>query len=171
MADTAALMGSTSTSTLNSLLEQSSTLTARFWAKVVPAVGDECWGWNASRNNKGYGVVGFPSKAGKVYAHRVSWEIHYWPIPDGLFVLHRCDNPICCNPRHLFLGTSADNVRDMIEKGRDNGVAPLHRSKTHCFRGHEFTPENTYIAAHNRRQCNECRRIVHRKAYREGARA
>lgn len=75
-----------------------------------------CWEWTASKNKKGYGKF---CHDGKVWrAHRLAWTLRYGPIPDGLFVCHRCDNPGCCNPEHLFLGTNRDNMDDMMSKGR-----------------------------------------------------
>ena len=93
----------------------------RFWSKVRK--GDGCWEWAGCRS-KGYGKIalglesGLPKGKRVVKAHRVSWLIHFGPIPDGLFVCHRCDNPPCVRPDHLYLGTCADNSRDMIRKGR-----------------------------------------------------
>lgn len=83
-----------------------------FWAKVDRRGPDECWEWTTGRERYGYGhsVLGTAS--------RVAWELTNGPIPDGQRVLHSCDNPPCCNPRHLFLGTQLDNVRDMMAKGR-----------------------------------------------------
>ena len=93
------------------------TLTEKFWAKVVLGVATEdCWGWVGAPTPKGYGTLGHGGKMLK--AHRLSWELHNGSIPDGLCVLHSCDNPPCCNPRHLFLGTKEDNVADMVSKGR-----------------------------------------------------
>lgn len=86
----------------------------RFWEKV--AKGDGCWEWLAHRKQRGYGTLQIGRRS--VAAHRVSWELHYGPIPDGLWVLHRCDNPPCVRPDHLFLGDAAANGRDMGSKGR-----------------------------------------------------
>lgn len=90
----------------------------RFWAKVARAGPDECWLWTAGKSDSGYGVFGVGKATDK--ASRISWRLERGPIPEGMHVLHRCDNPPCVNPAHLFLGTNDDNVRDMLEKGRNS---------------------------------------------------
>ena len=76
-----------------------------------------CWPWTGHTKKNGYGVI---KKDGvSMFAHRASWEFHKSPIPEGLCVLHKCDNPPCVKPDHLFLGTHADNTADMLSKGRD----------------------------------------------------
>jgi hypothetical protein len=95
------------------------TLADRFWAKVSKS--DGCWEWQASIANSGYGQVflAWVDGASTVgLAHRVSWELHFGHIPDGMWVLHRCDNQRCVRPDHLFLGTHADNMQDMARKER-----------------------------------------------------
>ena len=80
---------------------------------------DGCWSWRKVPLNTGYATV-YAGKKNILTAHRVSWMIHKGEIPKGMQVLHKCDNRICTNPEHLFLGTQKDNVDDMIKKGRYN---------------------------------------------------
>lgn len=93
------------------------TLEERFWEKVKRGIGDECWQWIGAKSRHGYGNFGI--RAGRTArAHRFSYEQQYGPIPTGLLALHKCDNRLCVNPNHLFLGTQTDNMQDMILKGR-----------------------------------------------------
>ena len=93
----------------------------RFWSKVDVRGPDECWLWTACRNPKGYGMFRLGGKRGESYfAHRISRFITTGSLSSELRVLHRCDHPPCCNPGHLWLGTQADNIRDMISKNRNN---------------------------------------------------
>lgn len=85
----------------------------RFWSQVKR--GDGCWPWIGAKR-KGYGSVRWDGKA--QFAHRVSWMLANGNITGGLWVLHKCDNPPCVRPDHLFLGTALDNARDAIQKGR-----------------------------------------------------
>lgn len=96
-----------------------------FWSKV-DRTGD-CWPWTGCKNWAGYGKVGVENQLKGT--HRVAWELTNGPIPDGLHVCHRCDNPPCCNPDHLFLGTRSDNMRDAWAKGR--GVHQVMHGEQH----------------------------------------
>jgi hypothetical protein len=93
-----------------------------YWATFDPD-SPGCWEWPGTRNWYGYGQLQIDGRT--LRAHRVSWERHVGPIPPGLFVLHRCDNPPCVRPDHLFLGTQADNMADKMRKGREAHAGPL----------------------------------------------
>lgn len=116
-----------------------------------PANG--CLEWSGVTNRRGYGRLQVQGRM--VLTHRLAWELANGSIPEGMNVLHRCDNPPCCDPEHLFLGTQKDNVADMIAKGRK-----VHgqRAKTHCPRNHPYDEQNTYITAKGWRSCIQCAR-------------
>ena len=98
---------------LVTLKNRSPDLAERLASRVIKTTG--CWQWLGA-THAGYGVFGFNRQM--MRAHRVSYELYVGPIPPGLSVLHRCDNPPCTNPDHLFVGTQLDNMRDMCAKGR-----------------------------------------------------
>lgn len=102
-------------------------LLERFWGKVNVRGGDECWEWLAGTQNRERGEYGkFWVDGDTVPAHRFAYEISKGPIPEGLFVCHSCDNPKCVRPDHLWVGTNEDNMRDCIEKGRNDSDIVLN---------------------------------------------
>lgn len=110
------------------------TLEERFWTKVDKNGPNGCWLWVANKV-RGYGRV-WCSERNMLLSHRVSWELHNGTIPEGMEVCHSCDNPPCCNPDHLFLGTHKSNMLDMVSKkrqdtarGEKNGQAKLNQEK------------------------------------------
>ena len=98
----------------------------RFWSRIRKT--NDCWHWTGATAG-GYGQI--VNCKIKTPAHRFSWELHFGQIPDGLFVCHHCDNKLCVNPDHLFLGTASDNMQDMIQKyGHPKQNASYHTRLT-----------------------------------------
>ena len=128
----------------------------RFWQKVDRPSPYSCWWWTAGTymERGGYGQFHLDADHPSVKAHRYSYELLVGPIPEGLVIDHLCLNPLCVNPAHMEVVTLAENSR--------RGFAPeaqRRRTKTHCIRGHEFTPENTYLEGGRWRKCRACRRV------------
>lgn len=105
-------------------------MTNHFWAKVDIRGPSDCWLWKPGASMKsGHGRYLPLGKRSKVMAHRFAFEERSGKIPDGLLVRHSCDVPLCCNPEHLSVGTSADNSRDMVERGRHKATFGMAKLK------------------------------------------
>jgi hypothetical protein len=153
----------------------------RFWSRVTKP-SDGCWEWTAARFPVGYGKVALPRAKqgghGKTEgAHRIAWILTNGPIPDGLWVLHHCDNRLCCRPDHLFLGTCRDNTQDASKKGRLVGSRGM-RPPNAKFTDSEADNIRCRVAAGERRTAlarefsvdrSVIRRIVRCESYRNHA--
>ena len=148
-----------------SIPEISETTLERFWKKIKKT--KTCWKWRGARDHHGYGR--FAVHRMLRIAHRVSWRISMGD-PNGLYVLHHCDNPACVRPSHLFLGDQTDNMRDASRKGRLHGERP-HLRKSHCPRGHPYNKKNSYISPSGDKFCRTCHRYSeNRRSRRSGSR-
>lgn len=109
----------------------------KFWSKVLKGADDECWEWAGACHPFGHGQVCYGGKV--LYAHRVSYEFNIGPIPEGMTVMHLCDNPKCVNPAHLQVGTQAENLKHMRKHGR--GFTPPHRSESVRNKNSKLNPD------------------------------
>lgn len=130
------------------------------------SIHTECIEARGPNRGAGYKAVGAK------YAHRVAYEKAFGEIPSGLFVCHRCDNPACINPDHLFVGTHSDNMRDMVAKGRNSlagaraalkAIVAKTRAKTHCKHGHALAGTNLYVKGNGNRACRQCNLDSHNR--------
>ncbi|ASX98772.1 HNH endonuclease [Arthrobacter phage Colucci] len=149
-------------------------LEQRFWAKVAVKEPRECWPWTGSMHAQGYGKLGAGKRGKSFLAHRFAYELTNGPIPDGLHIDHTCHNGTdcpggktcqhrkCCNPSHLEAVEPVENV------SRSHNA---NEHKTHCPKGHEYTPENTYRqpSKPNARRCRRCAAILDAQPHRTRA--
>ena len=140
----------------------------RFWECVIPEPNSGCWLWTGYIDSKGYGRIGLGGRhGGMITATRISLRIASIEVPDDKIVCHHCDVQACVNPDHLFVGTQADNMQDMIKKGRR--VSGSHKlkgkprpgiifnaTKLHCKHGHPLSGDNIHINAKGWRSCRHC---------------
>lgn len=137
-----------------------STIEQRFWSKVAIGGPDDCWEWQRSRNDSGYGQFRVSVDQSPQKASRVAWALTHGD-PGSLCVLHRCDNPPCCNPAHLFLGTVADNNADKAAKGRQARAG--HEKYTDLVEGvRRLTNEEIRQAREDHAAGASCRSIARR---------
>jgi hypothetical protein len=119
-------------------------LEERLWSKVWKGAPEACWLWQSQRSLKGYGQISIKCRPHTVT--RVIWKLLHGDIPPGLHVLHRCDNPPCCNPAHLFLGTAKDNTQDMLSKGRNSAKTKPEQIASGVRHGSVTHPEQWHTA-------------------------
>ncbi len=145
----------------------------RFWGKVAIGHVDQCWNWTGHVGKWGYGKFKVGQPVRTVTASRIAWMLaNELDIPRGENVLHSCDNPPCCNPAHLSLGTLQENSRQARDRGRvkmpwEMGIPNWHwqSQKTHCKKGHGFVGENLFYDHRGKRQCRTCQTERNRRKY------
>jgi hypothetical protein len=125
----------------------------RFFSKIRIEGG--CWAWTGALDRKGYARFR-DSRGKKVFVHRFSYEKYVGQISEGMTIDHLCRNRACCNPGHLEMVTNTENIRRGTQ-------GQYQTAKTHCPKGHEYSPENTYISPKGGRFCRICKREIGRR--------
>jgi len=134
----------------------------RFLEKVIRKNG-ECWEWDGFRSPAGYGMIYSNISKGPICAHRYSYEFYKGPIPNGMYVCHKCDNPECCNPDHLFIGTNSENIIDCLKKNRH----PIRKLKLWTVLEIRRLYEEGWTFAHISRVLNQEKSNVRKIALRQ----
>jgi len=130
----------------------------RFHSSYEALGEDDCWPWLKGRNKKDYGRFAFRDT--EFQATRIAYKLATGTDPGPLFVCHSCDNPCCVNPKHLWLGTNTDNIRDCVSKHR-----MVNQNKTSCPQGHPYDAQNTRMSKRGR-DCKACDNARRRARYR-----
>lgn len=121
----------------------------RFWSRIEVNQPSGCWEWTAGTFTGGYGQFRIGDRTWQ--AHRIAYSTLIHPIPEGMVTDHLCRNPRCCNPDHLQIVTNTENTN------RNYSPPSQNRRKTHCHKGHPFTPDNLQHSSRGNRNCRTCR--------------
>ncbi len=124
-------------------------IAAHFWSRVKKS--RSCWVWTGCRSKDGYGTITYKKTGHRT--HRMALTLSGTTIPDGMIVMHKCDNPACVRPSHLKIGTQKENMSDASIKGR---IVSANANKTLCKYGHPFSEPNTYVRPSGVRVCRTC---------------
>jgi hypothetical protein len=144
-------------------------LNYRLWQKVNVRGEGDCWPWLGASNRSGRGQL-MAADGRKRSVPQLIWEdVNEQSFPEGKEACHTCDNPPCCNPKHIWTGTRTENIIDSVSKGRWDSRGRAH--KTHCKHNHEYTAENTHITPQGHRHCRVCNNLRQNERRRQSRRA